>query len=102
MGEEGGQYINSTKDFASRYGYDGMTFFEGVANDMETGSRVAESYLALLGIGRSELLDDAEYWRNVQGGFALGASNPGISQIVTGYNTVKGTKDTWSAYDAIQ
>lgn len=102
MGEEGAQYINSTKDFASRYGYDGMAFFEGVANDMETGSRVAESYLALLGIGHSELLDDAEYWKNVQGGFALGASNPGISQIVTGYNTVKGTKDTWSAYDAIQ
>lgn len=86
--EEGVQYLNSVKDFASQYGYDGMDFGEIIANDMEQGGRVAKAYMSLIGLANSELKDDQEFWNNVKGGFAMGAHNPGIAQLGTMYTSI--------------
>lgn len=86
--EEGVQYLNSVKDFASQYGYDGMDFGEIIANDMEQGGRVAKAYMSLIGLANSELKDDQEFWNNVKGGFAMGAHNPGVAQLGTMYTSI--------------
>ena len=99
--EEGVQYLNSKQDFASAYGYDGADFGELISNDMEMGSRVASAYLSLLGMGKSELQDDQEFWNNVKGGFALGAHNPGIAQIGTMYSSIHGVMQKIGATEAI-
>lgn len=99
--EEGVQYLNSKQDFASAYGYDGADFGELISNDMEMGSRVASAYLSLLGMGKSELQDDQEFWNNVKGGFALGAHNPGIAQIGTMYSSIHGVMQKMGATEAI-
>lgn len=99
--EEGVQYLNSKQDFASAYGYDGADFGELISNDMELGSRVASAYLSLLGMGKSELYDDQEFWNNVKGGFALGAHNPGIAQIGTMYSSIHGAMQEMGATEAI-
>ena len=101
MSEEGVQYLNSKEDFASAYGYDGADFGELISNDMEMGSRVASAYLSLLGMGKSELQDDQEFWNNVKGGFALGAHNPGIAQIGTMYSSIHGVMQKMGATEAI-
>lgn len=99
--EEGVQYLNSKQDFASAYGYDGADFGELISNDMELGSRVASAYLSLLGMGKSELQDDQEFWNNVKGGFALGAHNPGVAQIGTMYSSIHGVMQKMGATEAI-
>ena len=99
--EEGVQYLNSKQDFASAYGYDGADFGELISNDMEMGSRVASAYLSLLGMGKSELQDDQEFWNNVKGGFALGAHNPGVAQIGTMYSSIHGVMQKMGATEAI-
>lgn len=99
--EEGVQYLNSKQDFASAYGYDGADFGELISNDMEMGSRVASAYLSLLGMGKSELQDDQEFWNNVKGGFALGAHNPGVAQIGTMYSSIHGAMQKMGATEAI-
>ena len=101
MSEEGVQYLNSKEDFASAYGYDGADFGELISNDMEMGSRVASAYLSLLGMGKSELQDDQEFWNNVKGGFALGAHNPGVAQIGTMYSSIHGVMQKMGATEAI-
>jgi len=78
--EEGVQYLNSQKDF-SQYGFGGMSLGDLIINDWSQGAAVARSYAALLGIGNSELLNDAEYWNNIKGGFALGGGHVGLIQI---------------------
>lgn len=79
--EEGVQYLNSLEDYASKYGYDGISFGDLVINDIKQGGRVFNAYMSLLGIGNSELKDDAEFWNNVKGGFALGGGHSGIVRL---------------------
>lgn len=88
--EEGVQYLNSKEDFASKYGWDGMPIGDRIINDIYQGARVFNSYGALLGITESDLLNDAEYWSNVQGGFALGGIHTGVIRIASeGYNAYR-------------
>lgn len=89
--EEGVQYLNSKKDF-SKYGFGGMSLGDLIINDWSQGAEVARSYAALLGIGDSELMNDAEYWNNVKGGFALGGGHAGIIQIANA------TRDAYRQY----
>ena len=37
--------------------------------------------MALLGLSKSELSDDEQFWQNVRGGFALGFAHPAIMNI---------------------
>lgn len=83
--EEGRQYLNSKADY-SGYGHS----FDPLLNlpnllisDFVNGARVGQSYLAMLGIGSSPLLDDAEYIQNVKGGFALGGMNTSVINVAT-------------------
>lgn len=88
--EEGVQYLNSKEDYASKYGFGGMSLGDLIANDFAQGGRVAKAYLSMMGIGKSELDDDLEFWQNVKGGFALGGMggfHPG--QIINFYGNVK-------------
>lgn len=80
--EEGVQYLNSQEDFAKKYGFDTPNIAELFANDWAQGSRVAKAYLSLIGLSRSELKDDEEFWQNVKGGFALGFGQPAIMNTV--------------------
>ena len=89
-GEEGVQYLNSLEDYASKYGYNGMNLYDLVANDLRQGGRVANAWLSLVGLTDSELKDDAEYWNNVKGGFALGGGMMGV---------VRGAKDASAAVE---
>ena len=84
--EEGVQYLNSLEDYASKYGYDGMSLGALIGNDLRQGGRAFESWLSLIGLGNSEVKDDAEYWNNVKGGFALGG---GMTTITRTYRDVK-------------
>ena len=76
--EEGVQYLNSKEDFASKYGFRTPNISELLANDWAQGSKVASAYAALLGLSKSELMDDEEFWQNVKGGLALGFAQPAV------------------------
>lgn len=80
--EEGVQYLNSKEDFASQYGFRTPNISELLANDWAQGSKVASAYAALLGLSKSELMDDEEFWQNVKGGFALGFAQPAVMNFV--------------------
>ena len=80
--EEGVQYLNSKEDFASKYGFRTPNISELLANDWAQGSKVVSAYAALLGLSRSELMDDEEFWQNVKGGFALGFAQPAVMNFV--------------------
>lgn len=99
--EEAVQYLNSKKDFAKLYGYDGMDFGEAIINDFEQGKRVANAYLSLLGLTNSELKNDKEFWNNAKGGFALGSFNPGVSQFVNVYRSASDVVKEYKASQAI-
>lgn len=67
-----------------------MSIGDAIINDIYQGARVFNSYGALLGISNSDLLNDAEYWSNVQGGFALGGIHTGMIRIgAEGFNAYK-------------
>ena len=88
--EEAVQYLNSKEDYAKKYGWDGMSISDAIFNDIYQGARVFNSYGALLGITESDLLNDAEYWSNVQGGFALGGIHTGTVRAgVEGFNAYR-------------
>ena len=95
--EEAVQYLNSKKDFAKLYGYDGMDFGDAIISDFEQGKRVANAYLSLLGLTNSELQNDKEFWNSAKGGFALGSFNPGVSQFV---NVYRSASDVLKEYKA--
>ena len=79
--EEAVQYLNSKEDFASKYGWGGMSIGDMIVNDVYQGARVFDSYMSLLGLSNSELLNDAEYWANAKGGFALGGLHTGVMRL---------------------
>lgn len=88
--EEAVQYLNSKENYAEKYGWGGMSIGDALINDIYQGTRVFNSYGALLGITNSDLLNDAEYWSNVQGGFALGGLHTGTIRIgAEGFNAYK-------------
>ena len=88
--EEAVQYLNSKEDYASKYGWGGMSITDAFVNDMYQGARVFNSYGALLGITESDLLNDAEYWSNAQGGFALGGIHTGTIRAASAiYNAYR-------------
>jgi hypothetical protein len=88
--EEAVQYLNSNEDYASKYGWNGMSLADAFINDFYQGTRVANTYLAMLGLTDSELMSDPEYWSNYQGGFALSMFHTGtIRMAVEGYNAYK-------------
>jgi hypothetical protein len=88
--EEAVQYLNSNEDYASKYGWNGMSFVDAIANDIYQGARVFNSYGALLGLTNSELLNDAEYWANAKGGFALGGLHTGVIRVgMEGFNAYR-------------
>jgi len=95
--EEAVQYLNSKEDFASKYGWAGMSLGDMIANDVKQGGRVLDAYLSLVGLSNSELKDDEEYWSNLKGGFILGGmpmANPSgiiqtVGNTVYGYNEYK-------------
>lgn len=80
--EEAAQELNAREDFASKYGFSVPNVSELLANDIAQGSRIAQAYLSLLGLSKSELYDDEQYWQNVKGGLALGFCQPAIMNIV--------------------
>lgn len=80
--EEAAQELNAREDFASKYGFSVPNISELLANDIAQGSRIAQAYLSLLGLSKSELYDDEQYWQNVKGGLALGFCQPAIMNIV--------------------
>lgn len=80
--EEGAQELNAREDFASKYGFSVPNVSELLANDIAQGSRIAQAYLSLLGLSKSELYDDEQYWQNVKGGLALGFCQPAIMNVV--------------------
>lgn len=79
--EEAAQELNAREDFASKYGFSVPNISELLANDIAQGSRIAQAYLSLLGLSKSELYDDEQYWQNVKGGLALGFCQPAIMNI---------------------
>lgn len=88
--EEAVQYLNSKEDFASRYGWGGMSIGDMIVNDIYQGARVFDSYMSLFGLSNSELLNDAEYWANAKGGFALGGVHTGTMRAaIEGANAYK-------------
>lgn len=88
--EEAVQYLNSKEDYASKYGWNGMSLADALINDVYQGARVFNSYGALLGITNSELLNDSEYWANVKGGFALGGLHTGVMRVgIEGVNAYR-------------
>ena len=88
--EEAVQYLNSKQDYASKYGWGGMSLADAFINDFYQGTRVANTYLAMLGLSNSELMNDPEYWANYQGGFALSMFHTGAIRMgVEGYNAYK-------------
>lgn len=90
--EEAAQYLNSKEDYAAKYGWGGMSIADAIFNDIYQGARIFNSYGALLGITESELLNDAEYWTNAQGGFALGGIHTG---------TIRAASEIYNAYREI-
>jgi hypothetical protein len=88
--EESVQYINSKDDFASKYGWSGMSIGDAISRDLYSGARVFNTYAALLGLSDSELVNDPEYWANWKGGFALSGIHTGIMRFATeGYNAYR-------------
>lgn len=85
--EEAVQYINSKKDFASKYGFGGINFVDLIINDLVQGKEVLKAYGSLFGLTDSKYKDDIEFWQNVKGGFALGG---GMTAVI---NIVGSTKD---------
>ena len=79
--EEGVQYLNSKEDL-SKYGWSTPSIGDMVMQDIKNGFNVGQAYLAYLGIGNSELLNDDKFWDNVKGGFALGALNTSVHHVV--------------------
>lgn len=79
--EEAVQYINSKKDFASRYGFGGMSFGDLIINDLVQGKEVLKAYGSLFGLTDSKYKDDAEFWQNVKGGFALGGGMTAVTNV---------------------
>jgi len=80
--EEATQYINSKQDFAKKYGFGGMNFGDLIMNDLVQGKEVLKAYGSLFGLTDSKYKDDAEFWQNVQGGFALGGGMTAVTNIV--------------------
>lgn len=97
-GEELGQYQNEIADYASKYGYNGISLGKMLSEDMANGIRNAKFYAAALGIGESPLLDDAEAVANWKGGFVLGGANSGTIQIAS---NVSNAFKEYSASDLI-
>lgn len=97
--EELVQYINSKEDFAKTYGYDSGSLSDLLIHDFAQGGKVAKFYAAYLGIGESELLDDAEAVSNWKGGFFQGGLHPTIAANVAfdAHDLYK----TGAAYNAI-
>lgn len=88
--EETVQYLNSKEDYASKYGWNGMPISDIIINDLYQGSRVTNTYLAVLGLSNSELMSDPEYWANYQGGFALSMLHTGSIRLgIEGFNAYK-------------
>ena len=79
--EEAVQYMNSLEDYASKYGFGGMSISDLIANDIAQGSKVMDAYLSVLGLGHSEYLNDEEWWQNWQGGFVLGGARIGTMKV---------------------
>jgi hypothetical protein len=79
--EEAVQYINSKQDFASRYGFGGINFGDLIINDLVQGKEVLKAYGSLFGLTDSKYKDDAEFWQNVKGGFALGGGMTAVTNI---------------------
>ncbi len=82
MAEEGVQNLNSREDYAAKYGYNGMSFGDLVANDLRQGGRVFNAWLSLIGLGDSELKDDADFWNDAKGGFAAGGGPTAVVRAV--------------------
>ena len=91
MAEEGVQYMNSKKDFASEYGYRGAPISDLIVDDASQGVRYAKSILSYLGLGHSEFDNDKEYWANLKGALALTGVNTGVIQ--TAYNAYGAYKE---------
>lgn len=93
--EEAAQYIHE-KDpsLARKYGWDGMSLGDMIANDLTVGGEIMNAYLAVLGIGDSPYLDDAEFWSNWKGGAMLGFTNQ--SSLVNA--VVRGSQDVVKQY----
>ena len=88
--EEAVQYLNSKEDYASKYGWGGMSLADAFINDIYQGSRVFNTYMAMLGLSNSELMSDPEYWTNYRGGFALSMLHTGaIRMAVEGFDAYK-------------
>ena len=79
--EEAVQYINSKQDFASKYGFGGINFGDLIINDLVQGKEVLKAYGSLFGLTDSKYKDDAEFWQNVKGGFALGGGMTAVTNI---------------------
>ena len=97
--EELVQYANSKEDFAKTYGYNSGSLADLLIHDFAQGGKVAKFYAAYLGIGESELLDDAEAVSNWKGGFFQGGLHPTIAA-----NVAFGARDlykTGAAYNAM-
>lgn len=69
--EEAVQYLNADRDFAAEYGWNSASMWELFTNDVKQGLRTTNAILSLAGASNSELKDDAEFWANFKGGFAL-------------------------------
>ena len=80
--EEATQYMNSKQDFASKYGFGGISFGDLIINDLVQGKEVLKAYGSLFGLTDSKYKDDAEFWQNVKGGFALGGGMAAVTNIV--------------------
>ena len=80
--EEATQYMNSKQDFASKYGFGGISFGDLIVNDLVQGKEVLKAYGSLFGLTDSKYKDDAEFWQNVKGGFALGGGMAAVTNIV--------------------
>lgn len=88
--EEAVQYLNSHEDYASKYGWNGMSLSDMVVNDLYQGNRVFNTYMAMFGLSNSELMNDPEYWSNYRGGFALSMLHTGTIRLgIEGFNAYK-------------
>lgn len=89
--EEAAQYIHENdRSLARKYGWDGMSLGDLIANDISVGGEIMNAYLAMLGIGDSPYVDDARFWANLNGGAMLGFTNQSalVNAVVRGQQDV--------------
>jgi hypothetical protein len=58
-----------------------MSFGDLIINDIVQGKEVLKAYGSLFGLTDSKYKDDAEFWQNVKGGFALGGGMTAVTNI---------------------